>query len=187
MGSKRIFLGIPVRVNISTMVEMIKTTVDAPYGDIKWVYGKNLHLTLAFLGNVEEIQINEISQSLEELNFGSPFNCVLSHTGVFPNPAEPSVFWLGIDKGKDQIIDIVEQLNEMLKKLKLPFEEKPFIPHITIGRVKNKENSWKIDTNTYLNAVFSPTRFPVNSVHLYQSELTQQGVKFKTIVSSSLL
>ena len=123
MGSKRIFLGIPVRVNISTMVEMIQTTVDAPYGDIKWVYGKNLHLTLAFLGDVEEIQINELSQSLEELNFGTPFNCVLSHTGVFPNADEPRVFWLGIDKGKDRIIGIVDQLNDMLKKLKLSTEK----------------------------------------------------------------
>ena len=119
MGSKRIFLGIPVRVNISTMVEMIQTTVNTPYNNIKWVYGKNLHFTLAFLGNVEEIQINEISQSLVELNFGSPFNCVLSHTGIFPNPEEPRVFWLGIDKGKDRIIDIVEQLNGMLKKLSM--------------------------------------------------------------------
>jgi RNA 2',3'-cyclic 3'-phosphodiesterase len=173
-------------VNLSTIVEMVQTTIDAPYGDIKWVFGKNLHMTISFLGNLDEKKINELSQKLETLKFGSPFNCVLTHTGIFPDAKEPRVFWLGIDRGKDRVIGIVEQINNTLKELEFPVDDKIFIPHVTIGRVKNKENVWKIGSDNYLNAVFSPTRFPVNSVHLYQSELTQQGVKFTTIVSNNL-
>ena len=72
---------------------------------------------------------------------------------------------------------LVNQINGILKKIGLPYEDKEFIPHVTIGRVRNKENVWKIGTNTYLNAVFSPTRFLVDSIHLYESKLTEKGIK----------
>ena len=186
MESKRIFIGIPVKVNLKTVVEMIQTTVDAPYGDVKWVYGKNLHLTLAFIGNVDESQLKLISSELESINLGQPFNAVLSYTGLFPNSENPNVFWLGIDKGKDRLISIVDQIQGILKKLDLPIDEKEFIPHVTIGRVRKSKEIWKIGTNSYLNAVFSPTRFLVDSIHLYESEMTEKGVKYTTIVSNSL-
>ena len=119
---------------------MIQTTIDAPYGDIKWVFGKNLHLTLSFLGNLNKSQLDDLSKELEAINFGQPFNAILNHTGTFPNPDEPRVFWLGIEKGKDRIIELVNQINGILKKIGLPYDEKEFIPHVTIGRVRNKEN-----------------------------------------------
>ena len=160
MEIKRIFIGIPVKVSLETILVMIQTTIDTPFGDIKWVYGKNLHLTLSFLGNLEQIKIDELKKLFETIKFGLPFNCVLTYTGIFPNQEEPRVFWLGVEKGKDRIIEIVEQIDGILENLNLSLSEKPYIPHVTIGRMKNKENAWKIDTNTYLNAVFSPIIFP---------------------------
>ena len=186
MENKRVFIGIPIRVNLQTIVEMIQTTIDAPYGDIKWVFGKNLHLTFAFLGNINQSQIDALSKELEKINLGQPFNAILDHTGTFPNSAEPRVFWLGIDKGKERLIQLESQINGILKKLDFEVDEKEFIPHVTIGRVRDKENVWKVGTSTYLNAVFSPTRFLVKSVHLYESEKTEMGVKYTTIVSNNL-
>tara|TARA_S200000501_G_C20868400_1_gene763109 strand:- start:350 stop:913 length:564 start_codon:yes stop_codon:yes gene_type:complete len=186
LKNKRIFIGIPVKVNLNTVVEMIQTTVDAPYGDIKWVYGKNLHLTLAFVGNLEESQIKDIITELESMNFGQPFNAVLNYTGLFPNPENPNVFWLGIDKGRSRLNLIVDQIHSILNKLSLPINDKKFIPHVTIGKVRKNIDSWKIGTSSYLNAVFSPTRFLVNSIHLYESAMTEKGVKYTSIVSNSL-
>ena len=186
MENKRTFIGIPLRVNLATVVEMIQTTIEAPYGDIRWVYGKNLHLTLSFLGKLEQTKIDELAKELEIINLGQPFNAILNHAGVFPNPDDPRVFWLGIDKGKERLIQLVHQLNGILKKIDLPVEDEDFFPHVAIGRVRNKDNVRKIDTSTYLNAVFSPTRFLVNSIHLYESEMTEKGIKYTTIVSNNL-
>jgi len=186
LENKRIFIGIPVKVNLKTVVEMIQTTVDAPYGNVKWVYGKNLHLTLAFIGDVDEAKLKVLSDELKSLNLGQPFNAVLSYTGLFPTAENPNVFWLGIDKGKERLKDIVEQIHGILKKYELPIDEKDFIPHVTIGRVRKNKELWKIGTNSYLNAVFSPSRFLVDSIHLYESEMTEKGVKYTTIVSNSL-
>tara|TARA_B100001029_G_C15027671_1_gene434750 strand:- start:138 stop:701 length:564 start_codon:yes stop_codon:yes gene_type:complete len=186
LKNKRVFFGIPVKVNLNTLIEMIQTTVDAPCGDIKWVYGKNLHLTLAFIGNIELDKIERLKEELKSVNFDQPFNAVLNYTGIFPTPKDPNVFWLGIDKGEDRFQSIVKKIREILLKLDLLIDTKEFIPHVTIGRIQNKKEAWKIDTNSYLNAVFSPTRFIVNSIHLYESIMTEKGVRYSTIVSKSL-
>ena len=186
MESKRTFIGIPVKVNLQMIVEMVQSTIDLTFEDIKWVYGKNLHLTLAFLGNVNQSKIDELKKELQNVNLGQPFNTVLNHTGIFPNPQEPRVFWLGMEKGKNRLIEIVKQIHSILNKLDLPVDENEFIPHVTIGRLKNKVNTAKIDTNSYINAVFSPTRFLVDSIHLYESEMTENGVRYTTIVSNNL-
>ena len=112
MKNKRIFLGIPVKVNLSNTIEMVQTTVSSTYGEIKWVYGKNLHITLAFLGDKIDYKIKELSDLILSTEFGSPFNCVLNYTGIFPDPDKPHVFWLGIDNGKKRIISLVEIINE---------------------------------------------------------------------------
>ena len=53
------------------IVDMMKTTVSAPYGDLKWVYGKNLHLTLSYLGNLDDQMINKIKEKIELVDFGA--------------------------------------------------------------------------------------------------------------------
>ncbi|MED5474826.1 MAG: RNA 2',3'-cyclic phosphodiesterase [Candidatus Neomarinimicrobiota bacterium] len=186
MYNKRIFIGIPIKLNLKMIVDMMKTTVSAPYGNLKWVYGKNLHLTLSYLGNLDDQMINKIQEKIELVDFGKAFNAEINHTGVFPDSVSPNSFWLGFGEGSDNFRIISGKIKSILEELNIPSDNREFIPHIVIGKVQNKKELWKINVNSYLNTVFSPTKFYVNSIHLYESEKTDQGIKYTSIVSKRL-
>ena len=106
------------------------------------------------------------------------FEIEIQDTGAFPSNKHPNVLWLGISKGELEIIKLRKQINNSLKSISSIREEK-FIPHVTIARL-NKTNM-KIDASSFLNTVYSPIEFLVDSIHLYESRLTSQGAKYQSL------
>src|SRR3970282_1171741 len=100
----------------------------------------NIHITLAFLGNTQEIIIPLIENMLKEKcsGFGS-FAVVLRGLGVFKSLRDPRIIWTGIEQSeklKELNVIVVKEL----KNIGIVVEDRPFSPHLTLGRIKHIED-----------------------------------------------
>ena len=183
---KRIFVGIDLSRKFSQLISMLKTTVGELEGGVKWISGKNLHLTLSFLGNVDDSKIDSLISDLQEVKELPKFILSVNGTGTFPNSESPKVFWLGIEEGYDELSDSQSIIYELSCEYKETQREEIFVPHITIGRIKPGKKSTKYNVTTFLNAVYSPIEIPINIVNLYESRLTPDGPRYKILAEFPL-
>ncbi len=103
----------------------------------KPVKSQNLHFTLQFLGEISEQQAGQVKEELQKIEF-SKFWLNFRGIGAFPKLKFPRVIWIGTDKvGGEALIDLAKKVENILTPLGFT-NDKPFKPHITVFRIKNK-------------------------------------------------
>ena len=183
--SQRIFIGFPIAEDFSALIDLLKTTVDDPE-NIRWTYGKKLHLTLLYIGDLEAEKIDKIINKMNNTDFRESFNVSFGFTGIFPEIGTPRIYWLGVDEGKKKIHSLNRYASGLLNDCSVILEKRTFIPHLTLGRANARKKAEKIDSKIFLNAVFSPVCFRVKSIHLYSSEMMAGGVKYTSLTEVKL-
>lgn len=132
----RLFIGLPVP---DAYREIVAATTAALAGclesTVRWVPPQNVHLTLKFLGNVEEKRIPELTQALRAVDYLS-FTMQAQGLHCFPHCGKPRVIWAGLKQGAEQSEALSQEVNESLAPLGFEPDTKPFQPHYTLGRVK---------------------------------------------------
>lgn len=109
---------------------------------VSWVRRENLHVTLRFLGEVAPAQIEELQLAAEVAGEGlSPLSLELDLLGAFPNRERPRVIWAGSSSPPPEILQLYEQLERELHPLGFPPEGKPYTPHVTLARVKERDRA----------------------------------------------
>ena len=145
---------------------------------IKWINPDNIHITLAFLGNTENDLIKGISSMLEKTckNSGS-IELVIRGTGVFRNLNDPRILWTNIDHS-EQLIKLAGKIANAMTQINIKLDEKPFRPHITIGRIKHLtgKEAFKEMTEQYQTTELQ--KISVDEVILYESILLENGPKY---------
>lgn len=183
---KRIFIGVKVVPSTSFLKILSDFKIHSQADKIKWTDPDNIHITIAFLGNTEEDVINKISQMLKEKCSGSgAFQLVMKGAGVFRKHKDPTIIWTGIEFS-DKIQHLSDQVITGLKELNIKFEDRPFKPHITIGRIKHLVDPENFITYSDQFRQIEIQKIPVNEVILYESILVQPGPIYKPLISISL-
>jgi len=158
--------------------ELEKTGVQA-----RWVKPKLSHLTLAFLGSITPEKREKIEVILEDTTKQvKPFSLHLQKMDVFPNPAKPRIIFIDLGGELEKLHLLATFIKQGLKKEKLFFDQKPFVSHITLGRMKKKQNLRKIISQIKPEKV----GFVADKVSLKQSTLTPTGPVYRTLKSLSL-
>lgn len=139
---------------------------------VKWVDPKQFHLSLRFIGEVDNALFRDIADSLTKIK-GKPFPLSLSQVGTFPQSKTPRVIWTGIDKNEE--LNILQKKVELqLNRLQIKGEKRKFSPHITLGRVISHPpghiGEFLVQNNLYQSEPFEVDRF-----FLYSSILTPKG------------
>lgn len=133
---------------------------------------QNLHFTIMFLGNITELQKDQIEHVLNNISFES-FELKLVGVGAFPNTNYPRIIWVGTDKhGQNKLLELVRMIQQSLEVLGFK-NEKPFKSHITIFRVKNKIQKNSPDLKKFASKEFGTQL--VNEIKFKKSVLTPQG------------
>jgi 2'-5' RNA ligase len=166
----RTFLAVDVPEHIRKKIDDF-IQVEAKRGlPIKWVRFENLHITLKFLGEIDEKKKAEITPVIKELGEKqNSFNMRLAGLGCFPSPRNPRVLWIGVKEGGEMLCDIAAEIEEALARFGFK-EEKRFHPHLTIGRIKKL---CKIDH--ILEKTIGSEPFSINAVTLFESTLRPEG------------
>jgi 2'-5' RNA ligase len=100
--------------------------------DARWVRPESLHVTLKFIGEKPEEELEKIRRALETIN-ASSFEMIFRSYGFFPSARAPRVFWAGIDGGP-KLTALAGTVDETLARLDVPKEEHTFNPHLTLAR-----------------------------------------------------
>ncbi|MBN1594843.1 RNA 2',3'-cyclic phosphodiesterase [candidate division FCPU426 bacterium] len=103
----------------------------------KWVPVENLHFTLAFLGELSLPQLEQVKERcLETAARQTVFTIRFGQTGSFPPQGRPRVVWLGLERGGAEMAEAYRLLAAELASAGMPLEERPFVPHLTLGRAR---------------------------------------------------
>jgi len=148
---------------------------------------QSIHLTLQFLGNIEEDQIVGIAQVLEQAGREvAPFDLEVGRLGVFPQLANPRVVWLGVEP-VDGLMKLQSKIQRGLEPLGFPREKRDFHPHLTLFRLKSRKNLSPL--TEYLKAEGPHQKAGViqaEQIHLYQSILKPQGAEYLKLITARL-
>jgi 2'-5' RNA ligase len=166
-----------VKVDIAKVLEGLRTT----NADVRWESIEKFHITLKFLGNVDEPRLNSLADRLEEaLVAFAPFNMTYQGVGCFPNQHHPRVIWIGAENEDGSLIKIQETAEKVAEGMGLQREERQFHPHITIGRVKGPKNL-KALVSGLGNASFNPHAAIIKDVLLMKSDLKPTGSMYSVL------
>lgn len=140
---------------------------------------KNVHFTLLFLGEISETQLEAVKNALNSIKFSS-FEVQLVGLGVFPKLQFPRIIWIGTDKsGGEKLKKLAFQVEEKL--LPIGFRnDKPFEPHLTIFRVKNKIADLSGELNKFKTTFFGVQK--VTELKLKQSVLKPEGPQYNDLM-----
>lgn len=148
---------------------------------VKLVEPENVHITLKFLGDTDDGQIDRIEEmmkdSVEEVE---PFDIQLKGAGVFPNQKYIKVIWIGIKNGEN-IKKIAKKIDEQISGLGYEKEKREFSAHLTIARVKSAKNKEKLMqiVEKYRDAEFAIIK--IDTINLKKSDLTPKGPIYTTL------
>lgn len=155
--------------------------------NVRWATPAQLHLTLKFIGEIEPEQVPEIQVALAGVGpTFAPFSIQLTEYGVFPNPARARVFWVGVRDAGEECGRLAAAIDAALAKVGIPAEERPFKPHITLGRLKNPAGTKILrDAAQRLPKPGSEQGF-VKHFTLFESQLGKRGAVYRAVHSVAL-
>lgn len=153
---------------------------------VRWVAPVNFHLTLKFLGDIDEGLIEPIGAALrEQLRLFPRFTINAKGLGVFPGPKRPRVLWVGLTG--DDLILLASRVDSALQPLGFAQESRTFTPHLTIGRWRQSDQAPKSLGRELENwKVHDFGRSNVESVRLMQSVLKPEGATYHDLMTVPL-
>ena len=178
-NTKRLFVGISLSREIQNILPIAKECLHPFHKYLRWVPDRNLHITLSFLGSVPINRIQELSNNLETSIQSGYFPIEITGSGVFPTPKSPKIFWLGVGDGRTKLEKLHHEVIAATAPFKGTGKKTVFAPHITIARTIG--NPRKIDVLPFLNIVYSPVEFMINSINLYESVLMPGGSQYTVL------
>ena len=138
-----------------------------------------IHFTLEFLGEIDQVKYDQVKDVMEKISFSS-FDISLKGVGVFPNLKNPRVIWIGIDgNGAGKLISIANEVE--IKLTTLGFEkEKKFKPHLTVFRVKKKINDISTIMKEYETVEFGVQT--ISKIKVKRSVLSPKGPEYSDLL-----
>lgn len=178
----RVFIAVELPEKVKREIALIQERIKVLPDKIKWVSPSSIHITLKFLGEIKEKALNSVFKATCEVaQKFQPFVVEIEGTGVFPHSDNPRVIWIGVGKGSTRLAEIVRSLEERLSSEGFPPERKKWIPHLTLGRVKQL-----IDKEGIKKVVEGERKAPagemkVEFISVMQSHLTPGGAIYKPL------
>ncbi|MFC1805202.1 RNA 2',3'-cyclic phosphodiesterase [Candidatus Omnitrophota bacterium] len=185
------FIAIPLPEETRSSLSKLQEQLSSSGADVKWVNRQNIHLTLKFLGDVDERQADVIKEIIDEVAAKtSHFRIVLASAGAFPKLKYPRVIWVGVGQGDDETKSLADSLEEEIVSVGIPKEKRIFSSHITIGRVRSQMNRAKlIAALEAVSAGISGGKnleFTADRIVLFKSTLTPSGPVYEIFKDASL-
>ncbi len=155
--------------------------------EIAWVACGNLHLTLKFLGALPEARIDSVAGALTQASLdASPFEARIRGLGAFPSAGRPRVVWAGVTDGAPQMVELTRRVDRALATLGFARDERPFSPHVTLGRVRRPGRNPALTDALESAATREFGRIAVPSASLMRSELGPRGARYTELVTVKL-
>jgi 2'-5' RNA ligase len=176
-----------LKLAISRLQERLKSGSRAP---VRWVRSENTHLTLKFLGDIDPAVVDDIRNALAEAVKGiSAVRLGAEGLGVFPGSTRVQVIWVGLTGELDKLKKLQQRIDKELIPLGFPAERRPFSPHLTIARLRDRANAndrQDVGRLVENNNFESGLNFLVRTINLMKSQLTPEGPVYSKLGTANL-
>ncbi|HEY4707008.1 MAG TPA: RNA 2',3'-cyclic phosphodiesterase [Thermodesulfobacteriota bacterium] len=174
-------MAIRIPAEVKERLRSVQAQLDRGPAAISWTRPESIHLTLKFLGEVDDNRIDEIGSALEKAAAGvAPLSLVVEGVGGFPTRKYPRVIWAGIRENAE-LKKLQLQVEEAISSLGFEPEDRAFSPHLTLCRIKSTADGRKMGG---LLAEVQPelkAGFDVSSVVLFKSVLKPAGAEYTAL------
>jgi len=182
-------IGDAVRREVTRVVSSLTGKLEAVKTPPKvvWVKASALHVTVKFLGEVEPLEVERLKELLAPPIPIAPFELVWRGIGTFPSAKNPRALWLGVTNGAAPLAEVEAEVSRRLAgESAVELDERAFLPHLTLGRVKMAGAG--VDWPKILKSVeVKHVTSVVDRVTLYRSQLSQFGPNYTGLVSAPLI
>lgn len=190
----RLFVGVDLdasrREAVTRAAEAIGRLLNRSCGEraVRWVARDNLHLTIRFLGEVDEALAARVREALAPPLDVEPFDVAFDGAGAFPPRGTPRVLWIGVIRGAAGLERTVEAVDGRLRDAGVPASARPFSPHLTIGRFRERARVGRGDAlrETLAAVPVASGDMRVTSVVLYNSHLSPGGPRYEALGHTTL-
>lgn len=148
----------------------------------RWMRAESIHVTLKFIGHVEETKLPAIKDSLANVKSSGPIEIAFGNFGFFPSERHPRVFWLGIESGPD-LAALAANISSTLEPVGIPREKREFRPHLTLARFKTEKGLPKLREIVAPLAHNSFGNTVAKQFYLYESVLNPSGAVHTKLAS----
>lgn len=189
MARLRVFVAVDIDSQIRSAGEELIRKLSKVADSARWTRPENIHLTLKFLGEVEDRELHEVCKITSEAAAETKrFPLLCRSLGAFPNPTNPGTIWMGVDDENGILTKMQKRLETLLcEKLGIPMERRPYQGHLTLGRIRSKKVA--NPELSELMETFSDEEFGILKVEemvVYSSELSRQGPTYTPVGRSPL-
>ena len=171
----RIFIGIKLDDRVHEEIESFLKPFKKNSSPLRWVKPANVHLTLKFIGEVSDHQYAQIEQRLSDTEFNTgPLELSLSGCGKFGKDDSLKIFWIGI-AANTSLTEIYNRIETSLAKAGIEKENRPFKPHLTVGRNKKNFNFKSFLQLMEENSRRLVSQFTATHFQVFKSQLRPEG------------
>lgn len=188
----RVFVAVDIGDDMRREVQRVIAALAVKLEQVKeppkvvWVKPAALHVTIRFLGEVEEAEVDRLQQLMAPPIPIAPFEVTWRGIGAFPSNRHPRALWLGVTNGAAQLAAIEAEVSKRIAGFAVELDDRALLPHLTLGRIKmpGKGIDWpKILQACEVRNVTSR----IDRVTLYRSKLSQYGPNYTELVSAPLV
>ena len=177
--SIRSFIAIDLSDLVRRQLEALAQELRKCDAQVGWVRIEGIHLTLRFLGNVAPELIEEIKPALAGIaSQTAPIHIEPAGCGAFPTIKSPRVIWVGLRGQIGPLAELARRVEAAMVSLGFKPEERPFKPHLTLGRVKGRQGLQTLQQILLAHRDFTAEPFDAAEVVLYKSELRPDGARY---------
>ncbi|MFW6355444.1 MAG: RNA 2',3'-cyclic phosphodiesterase [Spirochaetota bacterium] len=157
---------------------------------VRWIPRESLHVTLHFLGATEQSKVDDVFGAMSDVAAGAPGAIPLETAGVgaFPSARRPRTLWTGVGDPSGRLAEIEALLNSAMRRLGFSLDDRPFRPHVTIGKVRKAAGKSELAAvgTALQELVPEPVAFEAHEILLVRSVLERDGARYSDVRSVPL-
>ena len=186
MASIRTFIAFDTPEEIKKEMSFLQARLKDSHADVKWELESKFHVTIKFLGNVDESKLPKvISKCQSIIEKTTCFEVDYENLGCFPNIKHPRVIWIGCKNENGELFTLKQSLDNVLLPLGFDIEERGFHPHITLGRVRTSKGLQNL-IPMLENLTFERRKASINEILIMKSILKPEGSIYSVLKTIKL-
>jgi 2'-5' RNA ligase len=188
MARIRTFIGVDIGEDIRRRAAALQQQLARAGADVKWVSPDAMHITLVFLGEVDERDIVSVCRAVAKIACGEgPFGLRIAGLGAFPTARRPKVVWGGVAEGIEPLRRLHAALEAAMLDLKLyAKEERGYTPHLTLGRVRSDKDGQILAPELTKFSAWDGSTAAVSEMLVYSSEQGKDGPEYAVLARAPL-
>ncbi|HLG60338.1 MAG TPA: RNA 2',3'-cyclic phosphodiesterase [Ktedonosporobacter sp.] len=183
----RTFIALEMNTALQRHLEEVTRQVARALPGVRWLDPAGIHLTLAFLGELNDEQLSEaMNASAAAARQVKAFSYRLSRLGIFGSPRQPRIIWMGIEEPSGSLVRLHRLLNQALEQRGFEIDQRPFSPHLTLARIKSpltpgeQQELQRLLTGDQ-RGIASSTNYSASLIHMMKSELSRSGAHYTSL------